>query len=109
MEKVLGIGGFFFAAKDKVALAQWYETHLGIPKGPSTYDVIKIDRKFVQDAEYNNSTLEICRAIVGLGHSLKKAVVAEGVETETQLSMLQDIGCDFVQGYYFFTQCQLRS
>lgn len=38
MEKVLGIGGFFFAARDKAALAQWYQANLGIPKGPLTYD-----------------------------------------------------------------------
>lgn len=38
MEKVLGIGGFFFAATDKTALAKWYEVNLGLPQGPLSYE-----------------------------------------------------------------------
>lgn len=38
MERVAGIGGFFFTARDPAALATWYETHLGIPRPPDTYD-----------------------------------------------------------------------
>ncbi|HEY2761162.1 MAG TPA: hypothetical protein VGI75_10470, partial [Pirellulales bacterium] len=38
MEKVLGIGGMFFRAKDPVALGQWYREHLGIAPAPSSYD-----------------------------------------------------------------------
>lgn len=38
MEKVLGIGGFFFAARNKSQIAAWYETHLGITQLPETYD-----------------------------------------------------------------------
>jgi glyoxylase I family protein len=39
MEKVTGIGGFFFRAKDEGALARWYEQHLGIDRVPTSYDV----------------------------------------------------------------------
>ena len=38
MEKVLGIGGFFFRARDPAALGQWYEKHLGIALVPTSYD-----------------------------------------------------------------------
>ena len=38
MEKVTGIGGFFFRAKDPAALAEWYEQHLGVTKTPNNYD-----------------------------------------------------------------------
>jgi len=37
MERVTGIGGFFFRAKDSKALAQWYETHLGVSQVPTDY------------------------------------------------------------------------
>ena len=39
MERVTGIGGVFFRARDHVALQAWYEKHLGIPKVPTNYDV----------------------------------------------------------------------
>lgn len=39
MEKVTGIGGFFFRANDPQALAQWYQQHLGIDRVPTSYDV----------------------------------------------------------------------
>jgi len=39
MEKVLGIGGFFFRSQDPTALAKWYEVHLGVSVVPSSYDV----------------------------------------------------------------------
>lgn len=38
MEKVLGIGGFFFRSRDPAALKRWYATHLGITEGPTSYD-----------------------------------------------------------------------
>jgi len=38
MEKVTGIGGLFFRARDPAALAQWYQTHLGVPLTPSDYE-----------------------------------------------------------------------
>jgi glyoxylase I family protein len=42
MEKVLGIGGFFWRSKDPKALGKWYEEHLGIPGEPTSYDTADI-------------------------------------------------------------------
>ncbi|HWR06882.1 phosphodiesterase [Sporomusa sp.] len=64
-------------------------------------DVLKIDKKFVQDAEYSPESRSIVQAIITLGQILGLSVTAEGVETERQLSMLRELGCNEVQGYFF--------
>lgn len=67
--------------------------------------VLKIDRSFVnaliEKDQTNSSTSEIVRATIALAHNLGMAVVAEGIETEQQLALLQSYGCDFGQGYFF--------
>jgi diguanylate cyclase (GGDEF)-like protein len=60
-------------------------------------DCLKIDRSFVRDIETDADDRAVAEAIIGLGHNLRLDVVAEGVETEPQLSLLQ--GCDGFQGY----------
>jgi diguanylate cyclase (GGDEF)-like protein len=60
-------------------------------------DCLKIDRSFVRDIETDADDRAVAEAIIGLGHNLRLDVVAEGVETEPQLSFLQ--GCDGFQGY----------
>lgn len=62
---------------------------------------VKIDRSFVSHMASDHESLEIVRAVNALGHSLSMDVIAEGVETREQLVLLKDIGCDYVQGYYF--------
>jgi diguanylate cyclase (GGDEF)-like protein/PAS domain S-box-containing protein len=64
-------------------------------------DRVKIDRSFVKDLPYDESDVEICRAILALCNVLDMQVTAEGVENEAQLLMLSDIGCGCIQGYYF--------
>jgi diguanylate cyclase (GGDEF)-like protein len=62
-------------------------------------DVLKIDRSFVLrccDSEVDEALL---RGLIELAHTLGKTVVAEGVETQSQLGLLQELGCDVVQGY----------
>jgi EAL domain-containing protein (putative c-di-GMP-specific phosphodiesterase class I) len=60
---------------------------------------IKIDRAFIGDLEHNHHSMAIVRAIVTLGHSLDVPILAEGFETEAQLTFLVQEGCDEVQGY----------
>lgn len=64
-------------------------------------DALKVDRAFVRDLATNPDDLAIAQAIIGLAHSLKLKVVAEGVETPDQLDLLAARGCDEIQGYYF--------
>ncbi len=66
------------------------------------FDTIKIDRSFVQGAAKNKAeSLAIIRAVVALADSLNIATTAEGVETESELAMIQQLGCHKIQGYYF--------
>ncbi len=62
---------------------------------------IKIDRSFIKDIETDEDDSAIAMAIVQLGHTLGMTVVAEGVESETQLKLLQQMNCDTIQGFYF--------
>lgn len=62
---------------------------------------LKIDRSFVQGMLHDAGTAEVTQAIVHLGHALGMQVVAEGVETSAEASMLQRQGCDELQGYLF--------
>ena len=64
-----------------------------------TFDKIKIDRSFVATMHNNASSSSIVKATIGLGKSLGLVIVAEGVETEEQLSVLKKWGCDQVQGF----------
>jgi len=61
-------------------------------------DKIKIDRSFIRDIG-NRDTAAIVRTIIGLGNELGIVVTAEGVETEVQLDLLRDNGCEEAQGY----------
>jgi diguanylate cyclase (GGDEF)-like protein len=63
-------------------------------------DNLKIDKSFVRRSITSEQDRAIIQAIVTLGHSLHLRVVAEGVETEEQLHLLRDLGCDAVQGFY---------
>ncbi|HEV2861769.1 MAG TPA: EAL domain-containing protein [Pyrinomonadaceae bacterium] len=64
-------------------------------------DTLKIDRSFVTRMTENSENAEIVRTIVVLAQNLGMDVVAEGVETNEQLVLLQKLGCENGQGYYF--------
>ena len=64
-------------------------------------DTLKIDRAFVQELKPKSDDYIIAKAIIDLGHSLGLKIIAEGIETEDQLNLLQELGCDLGQGYYF--------
>ena len=63
--------------------------------------IMKIDRSFVQAMSTDNSSFEIVRAMVGLAQNLGMQIVAEGIETESQLSTLRAMGCALGQGFLF--------
>ncbi len=64
-------------------------------------DVLKIDKSFIDDLGADDQAGYLVKAIIDLAHALKLEVIAEGVETEMQLEMLQKMNCDFVQGFLF--------
>jgi diguanylate cyclase (GGDEF)-like protein len=61
---------------------------------------LKIDRSFICGLPQDSENAAITRAIIAMAHGLKMVVVAEGVETGEQLVLLEQYGCDLVQGYY---------
>lgn len=64
-------------------------------------DTLKVDKSFVRRLENSGKYAEIASTIVILGHNLGMDVVAEGIETESQLQRLQALGCEYGQGYFF--------
>ncbi|MGI9408765.1 MAG: putative bifunctional diguanylate cyclase/phosphodiesterase [Hyphomicrobiaceae bacterium] len=62
-------------------------------------DKIKIDRSFVTNLPSSKHSQSIVRTIVGLAKSLSMSIIAEGIETEEQLALLKDEGCDQLQGF----------
>jgi diguanylate cyclase (GGDEF)-like protein len=64
-------------------------------------DRLKIDQSFTREVTSSNDGAAIARAVIQLGHALDLRVIAEGVETESQLSFLRDNECDEIQGYYY--------
>ncbi|HEY3840632.1 MAG TPA: EAL domain-containing protein [Bryobacteraceae bacterium] len=65
------------------------------------FDTVKIDRAFVRDLGCHSEGTEIVKAILELARSMTLTVVAEGVESESQLTQLNALGCSHAQGYYF--------
>lgn len=63
---------------------------------------LKIDRSFIQDAPTQPKDRAIMEGAILIGHRLGLEVVAEGVENAEQLSLLRDMHCDLIQGFFFF-------
>jgi diguanylate cyclase (GGDEF)-like protein len=64
-------------------------------------DKLKIDRSFITHVLTSPDDASIVQAIISLAHGLRLKVVAEGIESAEQVSLLQSLGCDQYQGYYF--------
>jgi EAL domain-containing protein (putative c-di-GMP-specific phosphodiesterase class I) len=64
-------------------------------------DTLKIDRSFIVDMHRNADAFALVRSIIGLAKTLRKSVVAEGVESVADLRTLRGLGCDYGQGFYF--------
>ncbi|PYD68836.1 EAL domain-containing protein [Komagataeibacter swingsii] len=62
---------------------------------------IKIDRSFINDFEHDTNAQAVTMAVIGIGSRLGMTVVTEGVETEQQWRLLEELNCDVMQGYLF--------
>jgi EAL domain-containing protein (putative c-di-GMP-specific phosphodiesterase class I) len=72
-------------------------------------DALKVDRSFVQEIGQNSTGELVTGAIISLAKSLRLAVIAEGIETEAQLSELRLLGCDSVQGFLLSRPLEARA
>lgn len=64
-------------------------------------DLIKIDRSFIVDLDKGQANKSLLEGIIALTHSMGMETMAEGVETQVQRDLLVQLGCDYLQGYYF--------
>ncbi len=64
-------------------------------------DIMKIDRSFISQMQAGNHDYQLASTIISLGNQLGFAIVAEGIETHSQLELLQELGCELGQGYLF--------
>ncbi|MCI8338503.1 MAG: EAL domain-containing protein [Lachnospiraceae bacterium] len=65
------------------------------------FDVIKLDKKFMENMMVSRKGRLILEQVVAMANKLELGLLAEGVETKEQIDLLQSIGCDQVQGYYY--------
>ncbi len=65
------------------------------------YEIVKIDKSLIDEIHKDPYNYEIIASIITLCHKLKRAVVAEGVETTEQLAILKQLHCDEIQGYLY--------
>jgi diguanylate cyclase (GGDEF)-like protein/PAS domain S-box-containing protein len=101
---------------DKVAKMLWDIRALGVGisiddfgTGYSSLSVLKnfpihqlkIDKSSINHLDSNPDDANIAQSIIMLGHNMSMNVIAEGVENKTQLDLLLEWNCDFIQGYYF--------
>ncbi|MBT7109178.1 MAG: EAL domain-containing protein, partial [Methylococcales bacterium] len=65
------------------------------------FSQVKIDQSFIADMDSNEDSLAIVEVVLAMARSLKLEVIAEGVETQSQLDILDRLGCTGYQGYLF--------
>ncbi len=64
-------------------------------------DALKMDMKFIRNMQKDEKSMKLVELILDIAKFLQVPVIAEGVETEEQLILLKERGCDIIQGYYF--------
>ena len=64
-------------------------------------DILKIDKSFIDHSATNENDRAIVKTIIAMAQSLGKETIAEGVEDAAQLALLEELECDYIQGYYF--------
>lgn len=63
-------------------------------------NMLKIDKSFIREMTHEHQDFDIVKAVISISNSLKLKIVAEGVEQKEQYDLLQELGCDYMQGYY---------
>jgi diguanylate cyclase (GGDEF)-like protein len=97
-----GVVSSLHAAGIKVALDDFGTGYSSLSQlSQLKFDKVKIDRSFVAAFEGDEKQEKIVRAIIGLGHGLGIVTTAEGIEDRATWKRLQEMGCDFGQGYLF--------
>ncbi|WP_309775656.1 EAL domain-containing protein, partial [Nitrobacter vulgaris] len=71
-------------------------------------DRVKIDRGFISSLPASGEDLVLVKGIIDITHALGKSVTAEGIETEEQATLLQQLGADGLQGWYFSKACTME-
>ena len=64
-------------------------------------DFIKIDISFIKNIEHNEKDLAVVETLINFAHKFNLKTIAEGVESENQVKILQNLNCDYIQGFYF--------
>lgn len=64
-------------------------------------DGIKIDRSFIMNMDQDSDALAVVKSIIAVAQALDLSITAEGVETETQKNIMQELRCDYLQGYHY--------
>jgi diguanylate cyclase (GGDEF)-like protein/PAS domain S-box-containing protein len=65
------------------------------------FDALKIDRSFVNNLDAGGEHIKMVETIISIAHNFNMKVIAEGVETEQQQRQLQQLGCEYLQGFLF--------
>lgn len=73
------------------------------------FDLLKIDKSFVDPLPKDKTGLNIVKTIINMAHGLHMEVIAEGVETKEQFDLLNELNCDFIQGFYFSKPLPLQA
>ncbi|MBR4201418.1 MAG: EAL domain-containing protein [Oscillospiraceae bacterium] len=64
-------------------------------------DIIKIDKSILWNAEHSDSGMTLLKVSIELVHKMEKKALMEGVETEAHIKILKELGCEYLQGFYF--------
>lgn len=64
-------------------------------------DIIKLDKSIVWSAFHDRDNFVTLKNLIGMFHDVRRKIVAEGVESEEQMNALKELGCDYIQGYFY--------
>lgn len=93
--------GTVLVTRDGTILATTPAIERMIGLSPASLVGTKIDKSFTSEIGADGANVTIVAGIIGLAHGLGLEVIAEGIETRRQLTVLQDLGCTLGQGYLF--------